>query len=555
MAIVASRSGTFTMNQSGLSDTPSTPKISDSAEALLSASGPQQPPRVRLRELVALSLMVVLADFTLFRAAGFAGYAAFMIGATVLLVFGTARFSERKGTLAAGVLIVGPMLAALAIRLLWCGSWLGVVCGSVLIVCFAMALNGRVPYLSHAIEFAAQTIPAGHRGLNLYFRLLSGVKVRRSEGGRMSLLLPLVICSAFALLFVLANPDLLGAISSSLSVVFSAAQEWLVDFSPQLTEVLFWGCTIWITVGLLRPQSALDGDVTEEREQTPYGPAPMYEAFRNSLIAVVGLFAVYLVFEFQTLWFREFPKGFHYSGYAHEGAAWLTVALGLATLLLSIIFRGAVLSDDRLPGLRRLAWLWSLENVLLAAAVYHRLFIYVGFNGMTRMRVIGLLGMTSVLVGFLLVVWKIVNSHDFHWLIRRQLWTVGVAAYLYAVLPVDSLVMTYNVDRILSGDSAPSVQISVHPTSAEGYLQLIPLADSDNEIIRDGVRALLARRQEIGHRESKQRTAGGWSAIQIAEDQLIDQLKSNESRWSGFANATARKEAAERFHKYAYQWF
>lgn len=540
------------MNQSGLSHTPVIPETSH--EINIEPAPDAQPP-VRFRELVALSLMVVLADISLFRAAGFAGYAAFMIGAPILLVFGTARFGSQKGTLAIGVLIVGPMLAALAIRLLWCGSWLGVVCGSVLLVCFAMTLNGRVPYLSHAVEFAAQAIPAGHRGLNLYLRLLSGVKVRRSQGGRLSLLLPLGICSAFALLFVLANPDLLASISSSLSVVFASAQEWLIEFSPQLTEILFWGCTIWLTVGLLRPDSALDGAVPATPDKITAGPAPMYEAFRNSLIAVVGLFAVYLVFEFQTLWFREFPKRFHYSGYAHEGAAWLTVALGLATLLLSVIFRGAVLSDGRLPGLRRLAWLWSLENVLLAAAVYHRLFIYVGFNGMTRMRVIGLLGMTSVLVGFLLVVWKIVHSRDFHWLIRRQLWTVGIAAWLYAVLPVDSVVMNYNVNRILSGDPAPSVQISVHPTSAEGFLQLIPLSDSDNEIIRDGVRALLSRRQELGQTEAKQRTAGGWSAIQIAEDQLLEQLKASETKWAGFDSAADRRKAAERFHEYAYQWF
>ncbi len=48
--------------------------------------------------------------------------------------------------------------------------------------------------------------------------------------------------------------------------------------------------------------------------------------------------------------------------------------------MLSLIFRGRVLADPRLPRLRRLAWLWSAENMLLAAAVYHRLFIYIGFN-------------------------------------------------------------------------------------------------------------------------------------------------------------------------------
>ena len=142
--------------------------------------------------------------------------------------------------------------------------------------------------------------------------------------------------------------------------------------------------------------------------------------------------------------------------------------------------------------LRRLAWIWSIENLLLALAVYHRLSIYIGFNGMTRMRTVGLLGITAVVVGFVLVVHKITRGHDFRWLIRRQLWTVAIAIYLYAVIPVDPLVHTYNVRRILSGDPAPSVQISVHPIDSAGVLVLFPLLESDDALLREGVRALLA---------------------------------------------------------------
>ena len=181
----------------------------------------------------------------------------------------------------------------------------------------------------------------------------------------------------------------------------------------------------------------------------------MYAACRNTLVTVIGLFAIYLVFEFKTLWWRVFPPGFHYSGYAHQGAAWLTVALALATLILSLALRGSILLDPRLRMLRRWAWIWSLENVLLAIAVYHRLYIYIGFNGMTRMRVVGIFGISAVLIGFLLVLWKIARNRGFLWLLRRHLWTVAIAVYLYSVIPVDVFVVQYNVRRILAGDPAP----------------------------------------------------------------------------------------------------
>ena len=64
----------------------------------------------------------------------------------------------------------------------------------------------------------------------------------------------------------------------------------------------------------------------------------------------------------------------------------MTIALALATLLLSVMFRADVMQDERLPKLKRLAWIWSALNLCLAVAVYHRLMIYVDFNGMTRMR-------------------------------------------------------------------------------------------------------------------------------------------------------------------------
>jgi hypothetical protein len=281
----------------------------------------------------------------------------------------------------------------------------------------------------------------------------------------------------------------------------------------------------------------------------------LFSAYRNTLVVVILLFAGYLAFEFQSLWFRTFPVGFHYSGYAHEGAAWLTVALALASVILSAIFRGRILYDDRLPRLRKLAWLWSIENMLLAIAVYHRLFIYIGFNGMTRMRTVGLFGMSAVVVGFLVVLWKIARNHDFGWLVRRHLWTVSLAVYLYSITPVDLLVMRYNVRRILNGDSAPCVQISVHPISAEGYLVLHPLMDSADAMISEGLKSMLANRLDESERRALEREQKGWKSHQVAESRLLQQLRGMRSRWTAYDDPQIRSAKLEEFHAYAYQWF
>ena len=149
--------------------------------------------------------------------------------------------------------------------------------------------------------------------------------------------MPLAAFGLFGSLFVLANPDLVSSFSHRFGRWLTVINDWLIHFS--FLEVAFWVATAWFFVGLMRPTPAETelavGPLAPSRAAatTTSGAAPLYSAYRNTLLTVIGLFAAYLVFEFQSLWFREFPKGFHYSGYAHEGAAWLTFALGLATVI------------------------------------------------------------------------------------------------------------------------------------------------------------------------------------------------------------------------------
>ncbi|MBC7968501.1 MAG: DUF4173 domain-containing protein [Fuerstia sp.] len=280
----------------------------------------------------------------------------------------------------------------------------------------------------------------------------------------------------------------------------------------------------------------------------------MFGPFRNTLVTLISLFVVYLIFEFCTLWFRNFPAGFHYSGYAHEGAAWLTVALGLATLTLSLIFRGSMMNDPRIASLKKLAWVWSALNFLLAASVYNRLLIYVDFNGMTRMRVVGFLGTSAVVGGFILVLFKIMQRQRFIWLIRRQLWVLAFAVYLYLTVPVDMLVHQYNVNRILAGSPAPCVQISEHPITDDALPQLLPLLESDNQTIREGIRAML-RNRLIRLKSEADQNPQHWTATQFGKSHALQELQAAEASLQQISSYDKASSALQSFHDYAMQWW
>lgn len=268
---------------------------------------------------------------------------------------------------------------------------------------------------------------------------------------------------------------------------------------------------------------------------------------------MILVYAVYLTFEFYTLWFRAFPKGFYYSGYAHEGAVWLTIGLALATSILSLIFRGRILRDRRVGQLQRFASAWSLENLLLAASVYNRLLIYVRFNGLTSMRFVGFYGVTSVVVGFLFVLLKINKRRDFAWLLQRHLWTVSLAIYLYAITPVDALTTRYNVSRVLAGDLPPCVQLTEHFLSTEGLLALDPLLDSSNATIKTGIAALLAtHRAELEFNESE---VPDWTAYQVCDARFLARFRNGPLSAIKLNDAASRRAAWDRLRQYAYQWY
>ncbi|HJN08592.1 MAG TPA: DUF4173 domain-containing protein [Pirellulaceae bacterium] len=507
-------------------------------------------PPATWREIGAMILLVMLCDLTIYRGHGFAGYALLFATAPLLLALGAVR---RALTIPFAVVVV--MLIVLVLKLLWCGSVLLVVFGFGLLAAVAMTLTGQCPYVLELAMFVSQTIRSGWEAVLHYGRQCNRTSPAISSLPLINVILPATAFLIFSVIFVLANPDLFASISDRIGAFVSGMRRWMANFSP--LEVIFWLVTAWLSLGLLRPWSGtLQSNILADRPapQKP-APAPLFAAFRNTLLTVIGLFAVYLVYEFATLWFREFPQGFHYSGYAHEGAAWLTVALALATATLSMVFRGSVLNDPRLQHLRQLAWIWSGLNLMLALSVYNRLFIYIEFNGLTRMRMIGLFGISLVACGFILVIIKIARNDNTIWLVRRHLWALALAVYLFALTPVDTLVVQYNVGRILDGDEAPSVQMTVQTIGSEGVLGLQPLLSCRNDIIREGIQAMLANRFERAEEIAESRQREGWTTFQIADQRVLNGLRASQQQWQQLEDHSSREEAWQRFTDYAYQWY
>jgi len=504
-----------------------------------------------MRSLIAVLGLVIFADVALYSNHGYAGVALLLMAAPCLLVAGATSI---KLSPSIGVVAVALVLAAL--RLVWQGNFGLAAIGLMLIAAFAMSLRSLTPYL---VDLARFIMVAPYVGVKtLVVSSIHGRATAReaSTFQWLSVVLPVLATSIFATIFVYANPDLRSMISGRISLVWDDVYRWLDGFS--VGQIIFWLFVSLLATGFMfsnpMPYPVLKESV--KRDSSSTSRSTLFAPIRNMLISVTALFAIYLAFEFYTLWYREFPQGFYYAGYAHAGAAWLTVALALSTLVMSFAFQGDVLTDPRIGTLRRWAWVWSCLNLVLAIAVYHRLSIYIDFNGMTRMRTIGLFGVTCVVVGFIWVILKIKRERSFVWLIHRHSWTLAATVFLYLLTPVDVLVHSYNVQRILAGHLAPAVQITEHPLSDEGVLMLAPLLDCEDELIREGIRSLLAIRQDKATDAVEEATSQGWTSFQGSTQTLKNHLDSLDPFWTRLkSDSAAREQRYKEFKAYAFQWY
>lgn len=491
--------------------------------------------------LLCIPFVVIVADACLFQADGFFGPAVFLMLAAVAFGFAVPGRANILSTVVAAC-----MLILTAWRLAWCGNLLAMVLGYWLLFAYCLSLRGQLPYLLRVFGFVFECVPGAFEVLRQIERSLRSKflpeRTAQFKGRSIEFALPAVAVLMFGGVFVMANADVVQFVSTKVSTMFDSLNRFFAG--ADITHVIFWGVVGILSAGVLRPVVAKL--VTVEADGgSAVGEVhcPLYSAFRNTLIAVIAVFGAYLLFEVRAFATGKPPEGFTYSSYAHEGAAWLTVALGLSTVTLSLIFRGELLLDHRYGKLERLAWGWSVLNFLLAVAVINRMWIYVGYNGMTQMRVVGLLGIAAVLFGFVLVLFKIHRRHNFRWLLRRQCWVAGFMIWLLSVLPIDVLIHRYNVRAILAGNPAPIVQITEHPFTDECLAELVPLCESTDQLVADGMKSIIrirhdalmnnepATSSEQTRRQTAGRDADHWTGRQWFVHSVKQRLGETRAVW------------------------
>lgn len=445
------------------------------------------PRPLRPRELLAALATIVVADVACFSGNQFGSGGvglALIFGLVPLVMLGGATRFRRSPS----VLLVASLLGIVALRSAVSPTVLTTLMGLLLLFVFAVALRFRDPSSLEVLGSGAQTafvlpvrITAVASGLRA---LLDRTSLR--QGAFAAWGIPLLLCLLFLPVLAFANATLAGALS------------WLGELALQLGvpsagRVIWWGTAFFLGLALVRPslmprrQSDLAAVSVDFQEQ------PRVVA-HNSLLALNALFLAFIVLDVAVLVTGHAPELQNTRDYAHQGAFWLTIALGMLTGVIGVMFRGALAHDPSAVRTRQLAFVWIAQGLAMALCTYGRIAIHVHSSGLSNLRIFGILGTTLVVVGMLLVGRKLHARRSFTWLLRRQIDAFVVMLTLFAVMPTHYLGARFNVARALDGAYAPLLHMGPQALELEAVTQLLPLAQHPDPQVRHGAAALLLSR-------------------------------------------------------------
>lgn len=493
------------------------------------------------RELPALLVLTAAADALLFRTWGGTGLAA--LGLVALAVLGAlARGAPHAGGAA---WLFGALAILASLRSAWQAGAPATALWAVSLAGFAVAMRSRRAPIATVLRLVPLLALAGGHRLFLYLRTAAEWNAARPRKLRVrTVLVPAGIALAFLLIFAQANP-----------VLARWADAWrgALDVTPG--RVLFWLACVWIAAALLRPvgqavRIGAPGGALEEWLRAK-GVDDCAMAF-GTLAAVNLVFLAFNALDFGYLWLHaKLPEGITYSEYSHRGVAWLTLALALSSLVLGGLFSGPLRDHPRRGRLVAWAHAWAAQNLVLAAGTFRRIQMYVDYNGLTRLRVVGIAGTALVVAGLLLMAWKVHRGKGVLWLLRCDIAALFVALSLLALLPIDAIVSRFNAGRALAGNLKPLVWIAEQPISDEGLPPILSLLEHRDPAIRTGVAAFLHRRLD---RMPRQAPAASWTLFQGARASATNRLGAARERLEALSPPSRTAEDEQSFLRLLRPW-
>lgn len=509
-----------------------------------------KPAPFRLRELGGLLGVAFAVDLALWNGEWFGSGgvgAAILLSAVPVIALAVAKKTRRTARL----FVIAALLLGCVVRSVMAPNAGAILSGLALVFAFVIALRMRRTYVPELLFSAFSSIDRLPSRIGAAFAGVQRAcsKTRMGRFSALPVVVPLGIAAAFLGVFALANPVVEHAVTTAWGALTR-----VVGF-PHPLRIGLWLATLVVVPVLLRPAChktlAVDAAVV-----TGEATSTNVQIARNTLVLCNLMFAGYNVLDVACLWAGAPPKGVTTQIYAHQGAAWLTVALAMLTFVVGYLFKGALAHDPKAKLSRALAYAWMGQGLVLAFGTYRRIAMHISWSGLSDLRIVGILGTTLVIFGMALVLVKLLRVRSFGWLVRRQLDAFATTFVLYALFPTHLVSARVNVARIQQGEYRPVLHMFRQASETESATALLPLLHHEDARVRQGTAALLSQKhaelarvvgQETSFRQrdlSERRTLDALSVAQPDIEAALRGVTAKNARAALYDLSNAANEGA-----------
>jgi hypothetical protein len=260
-------------------------------------------------------------------------------------------------------------------------------------------------------------------------------------------LVPILFTLVFLAIFQSANPLL---------------DQWLKSLNPgqliqisSLAHLLFWGIyliLIWPFLHLSR-KLYLPKQRQIKSQNTPSDFIEAIKAYslndKSTLLSLALFNLLFLLQNASDIHLLnngyELPAGYSFSEFAHEGAYALIMATLLAACFI-LAFDQNGKRDDKPALVRPLLYLWVAQTMLLVCFAMLRLKIYIDAYSLTYLRLWSLIWMALVLIGLVLILFKLMRTRSARWLINANIIATLVVLYGVSLANFPLYIANHNIE-------------------------------------------------------------------------------------------------------------
>jgi Domain of unknown function (DUF4173) len=264
-------------------------------------------------------------------------------------------------------------------------------------------------------------------------------------------IVPLTISTVFLVLLAFANP----VIEATLYRVILLDFDWIFRRMGEvisLRSIIVFSLTSVMLWPVLQTLDWFVGGQANANVEAPRWHAVYFSPSTVALTLVVLnlMFAWQNSLDVHYVWLLgQLPDTATHAEYVHRGAYTLIVTALLAAAFVLVALRQG--SDTAsTPLVRKLVYLWIVQNLLLVASSAQRTFSYIVEFGWTEWRISGLIWMGLVFFALVVVILRVWKDLSSRWLINVNLFATGTLLTAMTLVDVQGFAAERNVDKALS---------------------------------------------------------------------------------------------------------